>query len=222
MFAKRQQVAEPLLIGCVVLIAGVRYFFPALSVAVLTFSILAAMTWHLFDYEKDVTMQPATSLLLCRYRLFGWIGAYMIDLRNMPGGLWWLSSFFHHLDDRRGSLFRWQPLWETSAQPAHQPEKILGGLLGGVFFGTLISAVLVILWHSLGGPAVAWWQGAILGVALSALSILGDLGESMFKRQAGVKMPATSSLATVEFWTELIRGYGGRPGLFFHHLVLVR
>ncbi len=190
MFAKTDnKVAEPLLIGCVVLIAGVRYFFPALSVAVLTFSILAAMTWHLFDYEKgrdhaasDFAVTSAGIVYL------GWIGAYMIDLRNMPGGLWWLSIVFPiiWMTDVAayfvGSRFGKHPLSRRIS-----PRKSWEGYWGGVFFGTLISAVLVILWHSLGGPAVAWWQGAILGAALSALSILGDLGESMFKRQAGVK-----------------------------------
>jgi phosphatidate cytidylyltransferase len=112
----------------------------------------------------------------------------MIDLRNMPGGLWWLSIVFPiiWMTDVAayfvGSRFGKHPLSRRIS-----PKKSWEGYWGGVFFGTLISAVLVILWHSLGGPAVAWWQGAILGVALSALSILGDLGESMFKRQAGVK-----------------------------------
>jgi phosphatidate cytidylyltransferase len=34
---------------------------------------------------------------------------------------------------------------------------------------------------------VTAWQGAILGLVLSTLPTLGDLGESMIKRQAGFK-----------------------------------
>jgi phosphatidate cytidylyltransferase len=56
-----------------------------------------------------------------------------------------------------------------------------------VVFGTLGTAGLALLWHSLGGPAVPWWKAAALGAALSVLTTLGDLGESMLKRQAGVK-----------------------------------
>jgi phosphatidate cytidylyltransferase len=74
-----------------------------------------------------------------------------------------------------------------SLSPRLSPKKTWEGYWAGVVISTLGTAGLVILWHSLGGPDVAWWQGAALGAAFSILSTLGDLGESMFKRQAGVK-----------------------------------
>jgi phosphatidate cytidylyltransferase len=32
-----------------------------------------------------------------------------------------------------------------------------------------------------------WWQGALYGVAIASAATLGDLGESMIKRDLGVK-----------------------------------
>jgi phosphatidate cytidylyltransferase len=183
------KVSEPLLIGCVILIATARAFFPDLAGAVLTLSILAAMAWHLLDYEKGCDRAASDFAVTSAGIVYlGWIGAYLIDLRNMPNGLWWLlivlptiwladmAAFFV------GSRFGKRPL-----SPRLSPKKTWEGYWAGVIFGTLSSIGLVILWHSLGGPAVAWWKGAALGAAMSVITTLGDLGESMLKRQAGLK-----------------------------------
>ncbi len=52
--------STPLLMGGVVLLVGIRAYFPPLAPACLTLLILAAMTWHLFDYEKGRTWLPLT------------------------------------------------------------------------------------------------------------------------------------------------------------------
>ena len=183
------KVSQPLLIGGVVLIATLRTFFPDLAAAALTLSVLAAMAWHLIEYEEgrdraaiDFAVTSAGIVYL------GWIGAYLITLRTMPGGLWWLlivlptiwladmAAFFV------GVRFGKHPL-----SPRLSPKKTWEGYWAGVIFGTLSTIGLVFLWHSLGGPALAWWKGAALGAALSVITTLGDLGESMLKRQAGMK-----------------------------------
>jgi phosphatidate cytidylyltransferase len=183
------KVPEVILIGCVILITTVRTFFPALSAAALTLSILAAMAWHLFDYEKGRD-RAATDFAVTTAGIvyLGWIGAYLIALRSLPGGLWWvlivlptiwladMAAYFV------GSRFGKHPL-----SPRLSPKKTWEGYWAGVAFGTLSTIGLVILWQNLGGPVVPWWKGAALGAALSILTTLGDLGESMFKRQAGVK-----------------------------------
>jgi phosphatidate cytidylyltransferase len=183
------KVPEVLLIGGVVLVATTRVFFPEQAAAALTLSILAAMAWHLLDYEKgrdragsDFAVTTAGIVYL------GWIGAYLIMLRTLPDGLWWLLIVLPTiwLADM-AAFFVGIRFGKHALSPRLSPKKTWEGYWAGVVFGTLSSVGLVILWHRLGGPAVSWWQGAALGAVLSILTTLGDLGESMFKRQAGVK-----------------------------------
>lgn len=183
------KVSFPLLIGCTILIVTARSFFPKSVEAVLAISVLAVMTWHLVDYERG-RQRAATDFAstLASILYLGWIGSYFIDLRNLPNGLWWLLIVLPTiwLADMAayfvGIRFGRHPL-----SPRLSPKKTWEGYCAGVLFGTLSSIGLAYLWHAVGGLAFIWWKVALLGLMLSVLTTLGDLGESMFKRQAGVK-----------------------------------
>jgi phosphatidate cytidylyltransferase len=81
-----------------------------------------------------------------------------------------------------------------------------GGYVAGVFFGKRPMAPTVSpkkSWEGLGGSLVAtgiggallmffvlhrpWWYGVAFGLAIAAVSVLGDLAESLLKRDLGVK-----------------------------------
>ncbi|MFI1381098.1 phosphatidate cytidylyltransferase [Embleya sp. NPDC020886] len=66
--------------------------------------------------------------------------------------------------------------------PRISPGKSWEGFAGGVFLAAVAGAVCVTT--MLDG---AWWQGAVVGVAAAAVSALGDLAESMIKRDLKVK-----------------------------------
>jgi len=181
--------STPILVGGVLLIFGTRVYFPDLAPAALTLSVLAAMTWHLVDYEKG--RDPAATdftVTIGGVIYIGWIGSYLFDLRALENGVWWFfivlfsvwlaDSFAYFIGTRFG---------KHKMTPRLSPKKSWEGYWGGVVCATLGMAGLVLLFHRFGGPALTWWQGALLGAALSILTTLGDLGESMLKRQAGVK-----------------------------------
>ncbi|MET8577462.1 phosphatidate cytidylyltransferase [Streptomyces sp. NPDC005012] len=67
--------------------------------------------------------------------------------------------------------------------PRISPGKTREGLLGAMGF-SMAAGVLCMTLLLDGG---AWWQGLLLGLAVAVSATLGDLGESMIKRDLGIK-----------------------------------
>ncbi|WP_328942311.1 phosphatidate cytidylyltransferase [Streptomyces sp. NBC_00250] len=78
--------------------------------------------------------------------------------------------------------------------PRISPGKTREGLFGAVAFAMAAGALCMEFMID-GGT---WWQGLLLGLAVAASATLGDLGESMIKRDLGIKDMGT-----------LLPGHGG-------------
>lgn len=78
--------------------------------------------------------------------------------------------------------------------PRISPGKTREGLIGAVTFAMGVGALCS---HFLIDGGV-WWQGLLLGLAVAVSATLGDLGESMMKRDLGIKDMGT-----------LLPGHGG-------------
>lgn len=64
------------------------------------------------------------------------------------------------------------------------PKKTVEGAIGGAFAATLTGIFAPLLFHSL---PISPLSGAIMGLTVFALSTIGDLVESMIKREEGIK-----------------------------------
>ncbi|MEE1768619.1 phosphatidate cytidylyltransferase [Streptomyces sp. JV185] len=78
--------------------------------------------------------------------------------------------------------------------PRISPGKTREGLFGAIAFA-MVAGALCMQFLIDGG---SWWQGLLLGLAVAASATLGDLGESMIKRDLGIKDMGT-----------LLPGHGG-------------
>ncbi|GLP71731.1 phosphatidate cytidylyltransferase [Streptomyces sp. SAI-126] len=78
--------------------------------------------------------------------------------------------------------------------PRISPGKTREGLVGAVAFAMAAGALCMEFLIDDG----RWWQGLLLGLAVAASATLGDLGESMIKRDLGIKDMGT-----------LLPGHGG-------------
>ncbi len=66
--------------------------------------------------------------------------------------------------------------------PAVSPKKSWEGFAGSVVTASVVGVLC--MEFALGGP---WWLGIVLGVGLAICATLGDLVESQFKRDLGIK-----------------------------------
>jgi phosphatidate cytidylyltransferase len=168
----------------------------------LSLLILVSMAYHMLAFERGRD-HAATDfgITLAGILYLGWIGAYFISLRNLPEGKWWVLLVLPTvwLADT-GAFFVGRKYGFHKLSPRLSPKKSWEGYLAGILTGTLAGYLLAAVWGFGAGPgtAITPQRGAILGLVLSLLTTLGDLGESMVKRQVGVKDSGT-----------LLPGHGG-------------
>lgn len=165
--------------------------------------ILAAATWHLFAYERGRD-ESGTDLTVTLSGIFyiGILGTYFAAVRNLPNGEWWLllTLVSVWLADSAAYLIG-TPLGKHKMVPRLSPKKSWEGYVGGVVFSMLGAPLFGLLFARLGMPASAIFSFtnlAFLGFAVGALTTLGDLAESMIKRQMKVKDAS-----------QLLPGHGG-------------
>jgi phosphatidate cytidylyltransferase len=168
---------------------------PALTL-MLTIILVLIMIRELFRSEVDKALSNiATTVLGIMY--VGWLGSHFVMLRE--------------LDDQFGSrivFFGLLVIWacDTVAYivgilfgrrklvPHISPNKTWAGAIGGVVGGTLAGWASAVSFL----PLVTPLSGALLGLACAVIGQLGDLVESLLKRDAGIKDSA-----------QLIPGHGG-------------
>ncbi len=178
-----------LLVGGVVAMILLRH---ALDFAGFAFaaslSLLAVMTYHTICYQNGED-GSATHFTMAVGGLFylGWLGSYLIALRNLPDGdLWVFTGLAAAWFADTGAYFIGRRFGKHKMASRVSPKKSWEGYLGGIVTTILINALLAWAW-SLRVPLITPLKGALLGLIVGAIAPLGDLGESMLKRQFGVK-----------------------------------
>jgi phosphatidate cytidylyltransferase len=89
-----------------------------------------------------------------------------------------------------GAYFAGRAYGERKLAPRISPGKTvegaIGGVIGGTFVGLVFKAIFNIWWPDL-SAVLGWVLVVVFGVVLSVVAIVGDLVESLLKRDAQVK-----------------------------------
>ncbi|WP_251095130.1 phosphatidate cytidylyltransferase [Streptomyces sp. Caat 7-52] len=154
---------------------------------------LAVLVWRMTEapegYLKDVT----AGVFAAFYVPF--LATFVALLLTADDGPWRVLTFLllTVVSDTGAYAVGWR-FGKHKLAPRISPGKTREGLLGAVLFAMVAGALCMQYLIDDG----SWWQGLLLGLAVAASATLGDLGESMIKRDLGIKDMGT-----------LLPGHGG-------------
>ena len=191
--AVQYEPSEIITVGGVLVIATARFFFTEAAIPVFVLLVLLAMTVHLFAFERgrdQAALDFAITLTGIVY--IGWLGSYLLDLRSLPDGVWWWLLVLPIVwAGDIGAYSLGAVYGKHKMTPRLSPKKSWEGYFAGVFTSVLIGAFFAYAFSSMGpkplNGLIDPLQGALLGLFIGAVAPLGDLGESMLKRQSGLK-----------------------------------
>lgn len=184
---------EIVTVGGVLVIATARFFFAEAAVPVFVVSILLAMTVHLVAFERGRSQAGIDfAVTVAGITYLGWIGSYLLDLRQLPQGVWWWMIVLPIVwAGDTGAYSIGSAYGRHKMTPRLSPKKSWEGYFAGLFTAAIVGAFFSYAFSSLGPQPLEGWidplQGGLLGLFIGALTPLGDLGESMLKRQSGLK-----------------------------------
>ncbi len=191
-------------------------------------------TWLLLQPKPGAISDIAASIFGLFY--LGFLPSYWIKLRelgptfinptdglatlegfsNSPGLYLTLTSCFLIVASDIGSYFIGKKFGKNSLSPI-SPTKTIEGLVGGIISSVLL-AIFFAFYLNFGNPLLI---GILYGILISLMALVGDLIESMMKRDAKIKDSGT-----------FLPGHGGildridsyifTPSVIYYIVVIVR
>ncbi|MFO8036302.1 MAG: phosphatidate cytidylyltransferase [Anaerolineales bacterium] len=157
---------------------------------IITFLLLICAGYYSLRFERAraESIQDFGGTLIATLYI-GWLGSYLLSMRSIPGGMWWLYLVFLIVwTTDTASYFIGKRFGTHKLSPRLSPNKTWEGYFGGILAGPLAGVGFSFLLEKL-GAVVSFipWVGGLLGLILACTIPLGDLTGSMIKRMGGVK-----------------------------------
>lgn len=160
----------------------------------LLIATMGIMIWRMERQQPQPIIDIALAVFGGVY--LGWLGSTILAIRLLNEGAFLLlmSYALIALADS-AAYFVGSTTGKHKMSPHVSPKKSWEGYAGGVVTGAICGAAFGVI-----SPAnvLSWGHGAVLGLLVSVMGIVGDLGISAIKRQMGAKDSSN-----------LIPGHGG-------------
>lgn len=151
----------------------------------LTFCVIGAFMWILFRGRQPYIANVATTVLGMLY--CGWLPLHLSFLRHLQcdrfddGLVFLVMLLISVILTDTGCYYAGRHLGKHKLAPVISPNKTIEGSIGGVICA-IIGAMVIGLYIGL-----EWYLSFAIGLICTVFAQIGDLCESLIKRDAGVK-----------------------------------
>jgi phosphatidate cytidylyltransferase len=168
--------------------------YPSTLPILITSAIIISLIWLLFRFPRDQAFTN-WAWTMAGILYIGWMLSYWVELRNLETGmgLVFLAMFTTFANDT-GAFFVGRAWGKHALAPSISSGKTWEGAIGGLLSSVVASLLIGIIVKA----PYSYWQVAIAGLIISIFAQLGDLVESLLKRNTDVKDAG-----------KLIPGHGG-------------
>jgi phosphatidate cytidylyltransferase len=133
------------------------------------------------------------SWTLAEILYIGWFLGYFVALRGLGSGVsnsgrnWLFLAIFISFGSDSAAYFIGKSFGKHKLAPSISPAKTWEGAIGGLLGAMAASLLFLINTPLKVSNYLNWWQLIIVALLVSIFGQLGDLVESLFKRNTGAK-----------------------------------
>jgi phosphatidate cytidylyltransferase len=197
-FDRREPLIYLGLLWALALVLSPHYRSPDVLPIVITATVLISLICLLCRPSKEGAFRNwAWTIVGALY--VGWMLSYWLNLRGLEDGRNWVYlAMLTTFANDTGAFFIGRARGKHRLAPAISAAKTWEGAIGGLICAILAAIIIAMLLNLISPFTFKYWQITLLGFLVSLFAQLGDLVESLLKRNMGVKESG-----------DLLPGHGG-------------
>ena len=171
----------PILTGGTIMLVGAFYGGMETAAVAMALTVVGSLVWRLAEGAEGFVRDVSAGIFSLSYLYL--MGVFVLLMLIEADGPWRIVAFIvATIASDIGGYIAGVLFGKNPMAPTISPKKSWEGFAGSLLFG--IAAGIGTVVYGLDGD---WWVGVILGVAGVVFATLGDLSESLIKRDLGIK-----------------------------------
>jgi phosphatidate cytidylyltransferase len=186
-FDRREPLLYLGLLFSLALVSSPHYRSPDVLPIVITAAMLISLICLLCRPSREEAFRNwAWTIVGALY--VGWMLSYWLSLRGLEDGRNWVYlAMLTTFANDTGAFFIGRARGKHKLAPAISASKTLEGAIGGLLSGIAAAVVIATVLNLISPFTFRYWQIILLGFLVGLFAQLGDLVESLLKRNMGVK-----------------------------------